>query len=48
VHEAVERLAHLEQHGPTPFAFSFTAPFGPDGVPIRRESVAQDDACPAV
>ena len=48
VGEAVARLAHLEQHGPTPFAFSFAAPFGSDGAAMSREGVAPDDACPAV
>jgi hypothetical protein len=34
VEEAKERLAHLRQHGPTPFAFSFGKPFpSPDCVP---------------
>ena len=47
VAEAVARLAHLEQHGPTGFAFSFAEPFGPDGLPISREDVTRDDACPA-
>lgn len=47
VAEAVARLAHLEQHGPTAFAFSFAAPFGPDGLPMPRESVTPGDACPA-
>ncbi len=47
VAEAVERLAHLEKHGPTGFAFGFAAPFGPDGLPALREGAAADDACPA-
>ena len=47
VAEAVDRLAHLEQHGPTGFAFSFAEPFGPDGHPIAREDVTRGDACPA-
>lgn len=46
VAEAVERLAHLERHGPTGFAFSFAAPYGPDGLPLR-DGVTRDDACPA-
>ena len=29
--EAVDRLAHLEAHGPTAHAFGFATPFGPDG-----------------
>ncbi len=45
--EAVARLAHLEQHGPTGFAFTFADPFGPDDLPMPREGVPRDDACPA-
>jgi heme-degrading monooxygenase HmoA len=45
--EAVERLAHLERHGPTPFAFSFAQPFGPDGVASPPEAATRDDTCPA-
>jgi len=44
--EAVERLAHLEAHGPTPSAFGFAQPFGPDGRPLPRGTAA-GDACPA-
>lgn len=47
VSEAVERLAHLERHGPTALAFSFAEPFGPDGAPLPREGITRDDACPA-
>ena len=47
VMEAVERLAHLEAHGPTPYAFGFAEPFGPDGRPITREGAELGDACPA-
>jgi Domain of unknown function (DUF3291) len=46
VAEAVARLAHLEAHGPTPHAFGFAEPFGPDGLPVPKPRV-QDDACPA-
>ena len=36
VTEAQERLAHLEQHGPTPQAFTFRAPFpSPGGEPAE-------------
>jgi hypothetical protein len=45
VSEAVSRLAYLEEHGPTPFVFSFAQPFGPDGVPLPRAT--RDDPCPA-
>lgn len=47
VAEAVARLAHLEQHGPTPAVFGFATAFSPDGRPIAREPAARDDACPA-
>jgi hypothetical protein len=46
--EAVARLAHLEQHGPTAFAFGFATPFLPDGRPMPAEAVARDDTCPAI
>lgn len=48
VAEAVARLAHLEQHGPTPLDFGFAAPFGPDGLPITGLGATRDDVCPAV
>ncbi|MGH7497550.1 MAG: DUF3291 domain-containing protein [Gemmatimonadales bacterium] len=46
VGEAVGRLAHLEQHGPTAFAFSFASPFGSSGRPVRHDDVNREDACP--
>jgi heme-degrading monooxygenase HmoA len=46
VEEAVKRLAHLEAHGPTPFAFSFRHAFDPEGRPVDRERATWDDACP--
>ncbi|HEY1510229.1 MAG TPA: DUF3291 domain-containing protein [Solirubrobacteraceae bacterium] len=33
VQEAQERLAHLEAHGPSPYAFTFKRRFTPDGAP---------------
>jgi Domain of unknown function (DUF3291) len=47
VPEAVNRLAHLEAHGTTPYAFSFQQPFDPDGHSLARERATWDDACPA-
>jgi hypothetical protein len=47
VDEAVARLNHLEQHGPTAFAFSFAEPFRADGEPMALEGMTRDDACPA-
>jgi hypothetical protein len=38
IEEAKERLAHLQQHGSTPFAFSFSKPFpSPDCIPVGIE-----------
>ncbi len=47
VQEAVSRLAHLEAHGPTPFAFTFQQGFDPEGRPLARDRATRDDACPA-
>jgi heme-degrading monooxygenase HmoA len=47
VSEAVERLRHLEEHGPTPSAFSFARPFDPDGLPVPRVAAGREDTCPA-
>jgi hypothetical protein len=45
VAEAHERLRHLEEHGPTAFAFTFRSPFPPPGV--RRDITPRDeDRCP--
>src|SRR5262252_706627 len=35
IDEAKKRLAHLQEHGPTPFAFSFRAPFPADEEVVR-------------
>ena len=45
--EAVERLAHLEAHGPTPYAFGFRQPFDADGQPLSYDTVGHGDPCPA-
>lgn len=47
VAEAVAHLNHLEQRGPTAFAFSFPEPFRADGQPAGLDGIARDDACPA-
>jgi hypothetical protein len=47
VAEAVARLAHLERHGPSAFAFGFAQPFEPDGDAIPPEGITRDDSCPA-
>jgi hypothetical protein len=36
VAEALERLAHLREHGPTPFAFTFRSPFPAPGAASVR------------
>jgi heme-degrading monooxygenase HmoA len=47
VEDAKIRLAHLEAHGSTAFAFSFKDPFDPEGRSLARERERWDDACPA-
>lgn len=47
VEEAVARLAHLEAHGPTPYAFGFAQPFDSEGQPAPVEGGTRGDACPA-
>jgi heme-degrading monooxygenase HmoA len=46
VAEAVARLAHLEKHGSTAFAFSFAESFAAEGLPMPRGQAARDDTCP--
>jgi hypothetical protein len=46
VEEAKERLAHLEAHGPTPFAFTFKHVFPPPGS-AGAIAAREDDLCPA-
>ena len=45
--EAVARIAHLDAHGPTAYAFTFAHSFDPAGMPVTRERATHDDACPA-
>jgi hypothetical protein len=45
VAEAVDRLAHLQSHGPTGYAFSFREAFDPWGQVLVQGSPA--DECPA-
>jgi|RhiMetdeSRZDD1v2_1073273.scaffolds.fasta_scaffold563693_4 hypothetical protein len=45
VAEAVERLGHLQAHGPSGHAFSFREPYDPWGREIAEAS--QADECPA-
>ena len=47
--EAVARLAHLREHGPSAYAFSFRDRFGPDGQPASgpAQRTHRQDTCPA-
>jgi len=45
--EAKKRLAHLEKHGPTEFAFTFQKPFNPDDDFQRGIDWASFIPCPA-
>jgi hypothetical protein len=48
VDEAKQRLAHLETHGPTPFAFTFKTTFPPDEAYLRAIDWSAFKPCPAV
>ena len=48
VDEAKKRIAHLEEHGPTPFAFSFRSPFPPDEHVLASTDWSAFEPCPAV
>lgn len=48
VDEAKQRLAHLEAHGPTPFAFTFKTTFPPDEAYLRTIDWSAFKPCPAV
>jgi hypothetical protein len=45
--EAVARLAHLREHGPTPHAFNFRSVFPPPDAPEAANPSRIDDTCPA-
>ena len=47
IDEAKKRLAHLVEHGPTPFAFTFQAPFPPDPAVARATDWTAFEPCPA-
>ena len=47
IDEAKERLAHLQERGPTPFAFSFRAPFPPHEEVVRTTDWSAFEPCPA-
>jgi hypothetical protein len=46
VDEAKKRLAHLEQHGPTAFAFTFRTLLPPDEALLRDTDWSQFEPCP--
>lgn len=48
VDEAKKRLAHLEAHGPSPFAFSFRNVFPPDEAEIGAIDWTSFAPCPAM
>jgi Domain of unknown function (DUF3291) len=45
--EARERLDHLAEHGPTPFAFTFKVRFPPPGEDPERVEIDDELGCPA-
>lgn len=45
VEDALDRLEHLQAHGPTPVAFTFRYRFAPNGDTVDRSS--EHDVCPA-
>ena len=47
IDEAKKRLAHLEQHGPSPFAFTFKTVFPPDEEFARSTDWSAFEPCPA-
>jgi hypothetical protein len=48
IDEAKKRLAHLQERGPTPFAFSFRSLFPPDEEVARATDWSAFEPCPAV
>ena len=46
VDEAKKRLAYLEQHGPTSFAFNFKVTFPPDPVVVKATDWSAFEPCP--
>jgi len=45
--EAMARLAHLREHGPTPRAFHFRSALPPPDAPGPAAPIALGDRCPA-
>ena len=47
IDEAKKRLAHLDAHGPAPFAFTFKNPFPADEEVVRNTDWSSFKPCPA-
>ena len=47
VDEGKKRIAHLEMHGPTPFAFTFSRSFPPDENVVQSTDWSSFEPCPA-
>jgi Domain of unknown function (DUF3291) len=47
VDEAKKRLAYLDEHGPTPFAFTFKVTFPPDEALLKDTDWSAFEPCPA-
>jgi hypothetical protein len=43
--EALERLAHLRQHGPSPEAFTFKQRFAPPGSATKLDGLEPEPCC---
>ena len=48
IDEAKKRLEHLQEHGPTPFAFSWRTSFPPDEEMVRATDWSAFEPCPAL
>ena len=48
IDEAKKRLAHLQEHGPTPFAFTFRNVFPPDEDVVRATDWSAFEPCAAL
>jgi Domain of unknown function (DUF3291) len=48
VDEGKQRLTHLETHGATPFAFTFSQPFPPDQAVVNATDWSAFEPCPTM
>jgi hypothetical protein len=48
IDEAKKRIAHLQEHGPTPFAFTFRTTFPPDEKVVASTDWSMFERCSAV